>query len=163
MNKIRILVVAPNEEPYQLKIPHTLKEMQKVVGGLVEYVQLEHNVDLICNDEGKLLNLELNRVLGNDVIAGTFFIAGQHKGETISLSRKQIKKYKRIFRLEKDKHFIDYLKTRKVMPEDLVRLVIRKTKAHILVLTNKCTKPIKRYAEIFKIDLNYVFVRNKYR
>ena len=137
--------------------------MQKVVGGLVEYVQLEHNVDLICNDEGKLLNLELNRVLGNDIIAGTFFIAGQHKGETISLSRKQIKKYKKIFRLEKDKHFVNYLKTRGVMPEDLIRIVIRKIKAHILVLTNKCTKPIKRYAEIFKIDLNYVFVRNKYR
>ena len=29
MNKIRILVVAPNEEPHQLKILHTLKEMQK--------------------------------------------------------------------------------------------------------------------------------------
>ena len=74
MNKIRILVVAPNEEPHQLKILHTLKEMQKVVGGLIEYVELEHNVDLICNEEGKLLNLELNRLIGNDVIAGTFFI-----------------------------------------------------------------------------------------
>ena len=163
MDKIRILVIKTNEEPHQLKIPHTLEDMQNVVGGLVEYVELEHNVDLICNDEGKLLNLELNRVLGNDIIAGTFFIAGQHKGETISLSRKQIKKYKRIFRLEKDKHFIDYLKTRKVMPEDLIRIVIRKIKAHILVLPNKCAKPIKRYAEIFKIDLNIDYVRNKYR
>lgn len=163
MNKIRIIVVAPNEEPHQLKIPHTLKDMQKVVGGLIECVKLEHNIDLICNDEGKLLNLELNRVLGNDVIAGTFFIAGQHKGETISLSRKQIKKYKKIFRLKKDKYFIDYLKAKKVMPEDLIRIVIRKIKAHILVLTNKCTRPIKRYAEIYKIDLNIDYARNKYR
>ena len=125
MNKIRILVVAPNEEPHQLKIAHTLKEMQKVVGGLVEYVQLEHNVDLICNDEGKLLNLELNRLVGNDILAGTFFIAGQLNGETISLSRKQIKKYRKIFRLDKDKHFIDYLKAKKVKPEDLIKIVIR--------------------------------------
>ena len=121
MNKIRILVVAPNEEPHQIKIPHTLKNMQNIVGGLIEYVELEHNVDLICNEEGKLLNLELNRLLGNDVIAGTFFIAGQHNGETISLSRKQIKKYKKAFRLEKDEYFIDYLKAKKVMPETLIR------------------------------------------
>ena len=50
MDKIRVLVIKPNEEPHQLKIPHTLKDMQNVVGGLVEYVELEHNVDLICND-----------------------------------------------------------------------------------------------------------------
>lgn len=121
MNKIRILVVAPNEEPHQVKIQHTLKNMQNIVGGLIEYVELEHNVDLICNEEGKLLNLELNRLLGNDVIAGTFFIAGQHNGDTISLSRKQIKKYKKIFRLDKDKYFIDYLKAKKVKPETLIR------------------------------------------
>ena len=125
MNKIRVLVIKPNEEPHQVKIPHTLKDMQNVVGGLVEYVQLEHNVDLICNDEGKLLNLELNRLVGNDIIAGTFFIAGQLNGETISLSRKQIKKYRKIFRLDKDKHFIDYLKAKKVKPEDLIKIVIR--------------------------------------
>ena len=125
MDKIRILVIKTNEEPHQLKIPHTLEDMQNVVGGLVEYVELEHNVDLICNDEGKLLNLELNRLVGNDIIAGTFFIAGQHNGETISLSRKQIKKYRKIFRLDKDKHFIDYLKAKKVKTEDLIKIVIR--------------------------------------
>ena len=125
MDKIRILVIKTNEEPHQLKIPHTLEDMQNVVGGLVEYVELEHNVDLICNDEGKLLNLELNRLVGNDIIAGTFFIAGQHNGDTISLSKKQIKKYRKIFRLDKDKHFIDYLKAKKVKPEDLIKIVIR--------------------------------------
>lgn len=125
MDKIRILVIKPNEEPHQLKIPHTLEDMQNVVGGLVEYVELEHNVDLICNDEGKLLNLELNRLVGNDVIAGTFFIAGQHNGDTISLSKKQIKKYRKIFRLDEDEYtFINYLKAKKVKPEQLIRFEI---------------------------------------
>ena len=49
MDKIRVLIVEPNKEPYQKKIPHTLKDMQKVVGGLIEIVELEYNVELICN------------------------------------------------------------------------------------------------------------------
>ena len=110
MNKIRILVVEPNKEPYQKRIPHTLAEMQKIVGGLIEFVELEYNVDLICNEEGKIYNLPFNRAIPNDIIAGTFFIAGQYKGETISLSRKQIKKYKKIFRLKNDEGVIGFCK-----------------------------------------------------
>lgn len=87
MNKIRILVVEPNKEPYKKKIPHTLEDMQRVVGGLIEFVELEYNVDLICNEEGKIYNLPMNRAIQNDIVAGTFFIAGQHNGETISLSK----------------------------------------------------------------------------
>lgn len=109
MNKIRILVVEPNKEPYKKKIPHTLEDMQKVVGGLIEFVELEYNVDLICNEEGKIYNLPMNRAIQNDIIAGTFFIAGQHNGETISLSKKQIKKYKKMFKLSQDKALIDLL------------------------------------------------------
>ena len=120
MNKIRILVVAPDKEPKQIKIEHTLKNLQEIVGGLIEIVELEHNVDIICNEEGKILNLELNRVVGADVIAGTFIIAGQHLGDTISLSRKQIKKYKKVFRLEKDRAIIERLRAT-ARSSDLIR------------------------------------------
>lgn len=109
MNKIRILVVEPNKEPYKKKIPHTLENMQRVVGGLIEFVELEYNIDLICNEEGKIYNLPMNRAIQNDIVAGTFFIAGQHNGETISLSKKQIKRYKDIFKLNRDKDLIDML------------------------------------------------------
>lgn len=49
MNKIRVLIVEPDKESYKKNIAHTLKDMQKVVGGLIEFVELEYNVDLICN------------------------------------------------------------------------------------------------------------------
>ena len=52
MSKIRVLIVEPNKEPRQVRIEHTLKNLQKIVGGLIEFVELEHNVDLICNEEG---------------------------------------------------------------------------------------------------------------
>ena len=100
MNKIRVLIVKPNQEPKQMKIEHTLDKLQNIVGGLIEYVDLDYQTDLICNEEGKLLGMEWNRRLGDDIIAGTFLVVGQHNGDTISLSRKQIKKYKKVFSLE---------------------------------------------------------------
>ena len=108
-NKIRILVVEPFKEPYQIKIEHTSKNLQKVVGGYIEILQLEHTVDLICNDEGKINRLPLNRFVDYDIIAGTFIIAGHKDSETISLSRKQIKKYKEVFRLDKHQKYMRYL------------------------------------------------------
>jgi len=109
MKKIRVLIVEPNKEPYQAKIEHTLKNLQNVVDGYIEILELEHNVDLICNEEGKINNLLLNRVVDYDIIAGTFIIAGYKDSETISLSRKQIKKYKEYFRLSKHKKYLMYI------------------------------------------------------
>ena len=109
IKKLRILVIEPNKEPYQLRIEHKLKNLQALVGGCIDIIQLEHNVDLICNDEGKLERLPLNRLISYDIISGTFLITGQHNGETISLSRKQIRKYKKIFRLSNHQKYIEYL------------------------------------------------------
>lgn len=100
MNKIRILVVEPNKKPYQIKIEHTVENMQNIVNGLIDYIELEHNVDLIFNEEFYILKLPFNKIVKNNIICGTFFIAGQHDGNTISLSRKQIKKYKKIFAVD---------------------------------------------------------------
>ena len=109
MNKIRVLIVEPNKESYQIKIEHTLKNLQKIVGGYIEILQLDYNTDLVCNDEGKINRLPLNRFVDYDIIAGTFIIAGHKDSETISLSRKQIKKYKEIFRLDTHQKYMRHL------------------------------------------------------
>ena len=109
MNKIRVLIVEPNKESYQIKIEHTLKNLQKIVGGYIEILQLDYNTDLVCNDDGKINRLPLNRFIDYDIIAGTFIIAGHKDSETISLSRKQIKKYKEIFRLDTHQKYMRHL------------------------------------------------------
>ena len=121
MDKIRVLIVEPNKEPKQAKIEHNLETLQEVVGGLIEFVELEYNIDVICNEEGKIDNLELNRAITNDIIAGTFIIVGQHDGETISLSRKQIKKYKKRFRLENDKELQDLKKDNLIKSSNFIK------------------------------------------
>jgi len=99
MDKIKVLIVEPIMDPYIKEISNTLEEKQKIVGGLIQKTELENNVDLIYNEESKILNLKMNRIVKNDVVCGTFIIAGQKNGEYISLTEKQIQKYKRYFKL----------------------------------------------------------------
>lgn len=97
-------------DPYIKEIYNTLEEQQKLVGGLVECVELEKNVGLLCNKEGKKLNLEMNRIITNNVICGNFFIAGKINGESVSLTLKQIKQYKSLFKLRDHTIAISLLK-----------------------------------------------------
>ena len=78
---MRVIVVEPKKKPTAQDIGSDLESMQKTVGGSIEAVYpFDEPVALICNEEGKLLNLPLNRVLrddaGNvyDIISGTFFV-----------------------------------------------------------------------------------------
>ena len=95
---IKVLVVEPYKEPYEKVIKNNLKEKQELVGGIIEYTRIENedNALLICNEEGKLLDLEPNRVLGRDIIVGTFFIVGDDPdiGEDRSLTNNQIERLK---------------------------------------------------------------------
>ena len=120
MDKIRVLIVEPNKEPKQIKIEHNLRKLQEIVGGRIDIIELDYNTDIIINDDGKIDGLTLNRSITNDIIAGTFIIAGQHYGETISLSRKQIKKYKKVFRIEKDRAILEKIKTIGINGNDLI-------------------------------------------
>ena len=81
---MRIIVVEGGKRPYEAELEHDLESMRRCVGGNIEVVYEPGGRDaaLICNDEGKLLGLPLNRTLRDengeiyDVIAGTFFICG---------------------------------------------------------------------------------------
>lgn len=61
-------------QPERQLIPPTLEAQQKIVGGYIEGVSLAPGLMLICNEEGKLTGLPPNRRIGNDIIAGDFFI-----------------------------------------------------------------------------------------
>ena len=81
---MRIIMVEPERRPYEMELEDSLGAMQRCVGGTIEavYEPGGRNAALICNDEGKLLNLPLNRALRDeegeiyDVIVGTFFVCG---------------------------------------------------------------------------------------
>ena len=63
----------------------------------IEVIMIEDDVALICNSEGALLNLKGNRKVGNNIIAGTFFIVGVKDGRIASLSKEKAEKYYKRF------------------------------------------------------------------
>lgn len=80
--KISVIFVEPNKYPKMIEIEDTLEAMQEIVGGYIEeYMPFEDEVAIVCNEEGKVNGLPLNRaVYGKDkeildIIAGKFFIA----------------------------------------------------------------------------------------
>lgn len=61
---ISVLLVQPGKYPKMVEIEPTLESMQHVVGGdIEEYMPFEDEVALICNEEGKITGLPLNRAV----------------------------------------------------------------------------------------------------
>ena len=74
-----------------MEIENTLKAEQEAVGGYIEVLPLDNEKLLICNEEGKLNGMQGNRRIGNDVIAGPFFIVGEDGDEFRSLTDEEVK------------------------------------------------------------------------
>ena len=80
---MQVVIVEPEKKPRVQNIEDSLASMQEIVGGTIQAVYpFNEPVAMICNDEGKLLNLPLNRALRDgdgsvyDIVAGTFFLCG---------------------------------------------------------------------------------------
>ena len=64
---IAVLIVEPGKEPYVKEIDSDLKSLQHEVGGYIEAIYpYEDPVALVCNEEGKLEGLPLNRALRDE-------------------------------------------------------------------------------------------------
>jgi hypothetical protein len=90
-NTIKVLKIEPGKMPYEKEMVNELEGIQAEVEGMFECVYLDHNCIAVVNEEGKLNGMELNRRIGNDIIAGPFFICGDSDdGEFISLTDEQM-------------------------------------------------------------------------
>ena len=99
---MQVIIVEPQKKPEVREIGSGLESMQQIVGGLIEAVYpFDEPVALICNEEGKLLDLPLNRALRDDagevydIISGTFFLcaAPMDSEHFESLTDQQVKMY----------------------------------------------------------------------
>ena len=93
-NKIRVLKIEPGKMPYEKEMVNDLNGIQAEVEGMFECVYLRDGCIAVVNEEGKLNGMELNRRIGNDIIAGPFFICGDSEdGEFVSLTDVECEKY----------------------------------------------------------------------
>ena len=106
--EIRVLMVEPGEHPREhpreVTIRNDLDSLQKAVNidseyqGLIEIIGIDDGVCILCNEEGKLIGLDGNRRLGNDIIAGVFYVVGEDgRGNLASLSDADMAKYSKLF------------------------------------------------------------------
>ena len=98
------LLVNPNEYPQKVTIGAELKDLQEAVGGTITAVYpFADPVAIVCNDEGKLLGLPMNRALRDehgqtcDVLTGSFLVVGLGKEDFASLSPELAQKYEQHF------------------------------------------------------------------
>lgn len=78
MAKIKVIIKRPDEKyGHVTHISARLENLQNTVGGYIEAVHVIRGVLLICNEEGKLNDLEPNMWLYGDLIRGTVIVCGQ--------------------------------------------------------------------------------------
>jgi hypothetical protein len=76
MNKIKVIIKRPGEMPETQTIPNELEALQTIVGGYIETVTLATDLVIICNEEGKLLDLPYNCDICGASFVGTIIFAG---------------------------------------------------------------------------------------
>lgn len=103
-NTMKIVKVEPGKKAEIAEIANDLDAMQELVGGFIECIYWHDGpFVIICNEEGKLQGLRLNRALMTedrqiaDVIAGTFFIAGFEGDEFTGLSDEDAERFRAIY------------------------------------------------------------------
>ena len=82
-NQITVLLIQVGQPPQTVSIDNSLEAMQQLVGGYIEeYMPFDDEVALICNEEGKINRMPLNRAVYDEkskamieIIAGDFFLA----------------------------------------------------------------------------------------
>lgn len=100
--KVTALLIEPGKSPSVIKLGTDLSDLQNAVGGFIEVIYPfdDDRACIICNEEGKINGMELNRSLYDrdgyivDIIAGPFVVIGLDLENFTSLTKEQIEKYR---------------------------------------------------------------------
>ncbi len=99
-----VLLVNAEEYPQTVEIAAGLESLQQAVQGNIEVVYpFDDPVGIICNEEGKLNGMKLNRALRNDqgeiqdILTGPFLVVGLGAEDFRSLTPQEITKYEELF------------------------------------------------------------------
>ena len=83
---MKIVVKKVGQKPKVKEINGELHEMQEIVGGYIECINIVDNILCVLNEEGKLMGLLPNFVFNGDIIAGDVFfcVGGEEDFESLS-------------------------------------------------------------------------------
>ena len=95
-----MLVIEPHKAPYEAVIPDKLESLQEAVSGYIEITYpFEDNAIVISNEESKLIGMDGNCRVNDQIYAGPMLIsADDGSGELTDLTDEQIAEYTEMFR-----------------------------------------------------------------
>lgn len=76
MSKIRVLVKEPGKPSEAREIENTLEAFQAIVGGHIEALRIRDDLCCYVNEDGKLLNMRPNFVIGRQYVSKVDIIVG---------------------------------------------------------------------------------------
>lgn len=103
--KIKVLLVIPGMEGKIVKIPSNDKFIKSFIGEELFRIKLDENNILIASNNARID--EFNRFFKGNIILGKFLIMSIKNGRKVSIKRRDIRKYKNIFKLRKHEKKID--------------------------------------------------------
>ena len=106
--KIKSLLVMPGREVQIVKIPASIKYIKAFIGEELYKVKLNENTLLIANKNAK--TDEFNRILGTNILLGTFLIVSIKNNRRISMKKKDIRKFTNMFKLRKHQKKVEAYK-----------------------------------------------------
>lgn len=106
--KIKVLLVMPGKEPQAVRIPASIKYIKSFIGEDLFRIKLDDNTVIIADRNANFA--DFNRMLGGNIILGTFFIVSIRNNRRVSMKKKDIRKYTNMFKLRKHQKKINIYK-----------------------------------------------------
>lgn len=106
--KIKVLLVMPGKEVQTVRIPASIKYIKSFIGENLFRIKLDSDNILIADKDANFV--DFNRLLGGNVILGSFFIVSIKNNRRVSMKKKDIRKYTNMFKLKKHQKKIDIYK-----------------------------------------------------
>lgn len=98
MKEITVLDIEPLKPPRLVTIPHTLEAMNALVEGSIACTYpWEDLIGLVHNDNAIAEGAAPNRVVGNQIVYGPFFLAGLGEEDFTDIPLDLVEKYNRLF------------------------------------------------------------------
>lgn len=101
---MKVLMIQRHREPELKEIGDDLRDMQEVVEGYIEALYpFDDPVAIVCNEEGKIIGLPVNRFLFYrdteyvDALCGNAFICGQNEDDFTDIPADLVDKYTAMF------------------------------------------------------------------
>lgn len=106
--RIKVLLVMPGKKVQLVKIPANTKFIKSFIGNDLFKIKLNENTMIYANKNAS--QDEFNRILGGNILLGTFLIVSIKNSRRVSMKKKDIRKYTNMFKLRKHQKKINAYK-----------------------------------------------------